>query len=408
MRSRLAVLERAIGGAVCGFGVLGDAFTWTPERSRAGCKTSFTLSEHSQYANVSLVRWVGSTPRRTITRVIHLRIIAPPGHCEHVLELLDDTGSVYNIIYLRGAARKPQGDVILCDVARRDASLLVADLRELDIDVDGSIAIEEVDAEIDGIAKDATRRRRDDIASDPVVWESVSSKTSENVELSHSFLLFMVLAMLIASVGIYFDQPILIVAAMVVGPDFGPIAGICVALVNRNRELVRRSAAALIVGFALGIAATYVATLLLDAADRIPNSIDFDNHTFTKFISSPDFFSAYVAIVAGIVGTLSLTTAKSSVLVGVLISVTTIPAAANIGVAAAYEDWSTMGGASLQLVINLFFIFLSGLITLLIQRRLYMRRRRAHLSDESRRDAGLPIGESRRAKVDPSEEPEPT
>ena len=340
--------------------------------------------------------------------MIHLRIIAPPSHCEHVLELLDDTESVYNIIYLRGAARKPQGDVILCDVARRDASLLVADLRELDIDIDGSIAIEEVDAEIDGISKDATRRRRDDISSDPVVWESVSSKTSENVELSHSFLLFMVLAMLIASVGIYFDQPILIVAAMVVGPDFGPIAGICVALVNRNRELVRRSAAALVVGFALGIAATFAATLLLDAANRIPDSIDFTNHTFTKFISSPDFFSAYVAIVAGIVGTLSLTTAKSSVLVGVLISVTTIPAAANIGVAAAYEDWSTMGGGSLQLVINLFFIFLSGLITLLIQRRLYMRRRRAHLSDESRRDAGLPLGKSRRAKVDPSEEPEPT
>ena len=67
-----------------------------------------------------------------------------------------------------------------------------------------------------------------------------------------------------------------------------------------------------------------------------------------------------------------------------------------------------MGGAALQLVINLFFIFLAGLITLLIQRRLYMRRRRAHLSDESRRDAGLPIGESRRAEVDPSEEPEPT
>ena len=97
----------------------------------------------------------------------------------------------------------------------------------------------------------------------------------------------MVLAMLIASVGIYFDQPILIVGAMVVGPDFGPIAGICVALVNRNRELVRRSATALLVGFALGIAAAYVATLLLDAADQIPDSIDFANHAFTKFISSP-------------------------------------------------------------------------------------------------------------------------
>ena len=42
-------------------------------------------------------------------------------------------------------------------------------------------------------------------------------------------------------------------------------------------------------------------------------------------------------------GVLSLTTAKSGALVGVLISVTTIPAAANIGVAAAYAEWPRMG-----------------------------------------------------------------
>ena len=78
----------------------------------------------------------------------------------------------------------------------------------------------------------------------------------------------MALAMLIAAVGIYFDQPILIVAAMVVGPDFGPIAGVCVALVNRNRTLVRRSGTALLFGFLVGIAASYLATLLLKG-DRI-------------------------------------------------------------------------------------------------------------------------------------------
>ncbi len=113
-------------------------------------------------------------------------------------------------------------------------------------------------------------------------------------------------------------------------------------------------------------------------------------------------------MIAGIVGTLSLTTAKSSVLIGVLISVTTIPAAANIGVAAAYGDWETCGGAALQLLLNLFFIFVGGLITLTIQRRIYMARRHRHLTDPSRRDAGLPFGESRRAGVDPKDEPEPT
>ena len=50
---------------------------------------------------------------------------------------------------------------------------------------------------------------------------------------------------------------------------------------------------------------------------------------------------------------LSLTSAKSGALIGVLISVTTIPAAANIGVAVAFADWTEWRGAMAQLVVNL-------------------------------------------------------
>lgn len=340
--------------------------------------------------------------------MVHLRIVAPNSECRHVLELLEGTETAYNIVHLPGVARKPQGDLVMCDVARRDVSLLVADLRELDVDVDGSIAIDEIDAEISGIAAAGDKRQRDDVGADSVVWESVASRTSENIEVSHSFLLFMVFSMLIAAVGIYFDEPILIVGAMVVGPDFGPIAGICVALVNRNAKLVRRSANALLIGFPLGIAATFVATLLFREIGEVPETIDFNAQTLTRFISNPNLFSVYVGLLAGAVGMLSLTTAKSSALVGVLISVATIPAAANIGVAAAYGDWSTVGGAALQLVLNLIAIFAAGLVTLLLQRRFYMRRRRLHLSESSRKRAGLPLGSSKRAMRDSKDEPEAT
>ncbi len=244
------------------------------------------------------------------------------------------------------------------------------------------------------------------MGADPVVWENVSSRTSENVELSQSYLIFMTAAMLIAAVGIYFNQPILIVGAMVVGPDFGPIAGVCVALVNRSRRLVRRSATALFVGFLVGTAATYAATVVLREVGQIPYSLDFDSHTLVRFISNPDFFSVYVALLAGVVGMLSLTTAKSSALVGVLISVATVPAAANIGVAATYTDWATAWGATIQLFLNLTSIFAAGLVTLLLQRRIYMRRRLDHLADDDARSAaGLPVGTSRRRHVDPDQEP---
>ena len=137
---------------------------------------------------------------------------------------------------------------------------------------------------------------------------------------------------------------------------------------------------------------------------QLPDSIDFNDHTLTRFISNPDLFSFYIAVIAGVVGMISLTASKSSALVGVLISVTTIPAAANIGVAAAYGDWDTVEGAAIQLMVNLAGIFAAGLGTLYLQRLLYVRRRHAHLHDESRRIAGLPVGSSRRQRIDPSEE----
>ena len=65
---------------------------------------------------------------------------------------------------------------------------------------------------------------------------------------------------------------------------------------------------------------------------------------------------------------LSLSTAKSGALIGVLISVTTIPAAANVGVSAAYRDWSAMGGSAAQLGINLGSIIVSGTAVLDLQR----------------------------------------
>ena len=106
-----------------------------------------------------------------------------------------------------------------------------------------------------------------------------------------------------------------------------------------------------------------------------------------------------VALLAGTAGMLSLTSAKSGALVGVLISVTTIPAAANVAVAAAYGDWNEMEGAAIQLGVNLVCIIAAGLTTLFLQRRFYIHRRKEHLRDPIREAAGLPMGRSRRGSV---------
>jgi uncharacterized hydrophobic protein (TIGR00271 family) len=327
--------------------------------------------------------------------VVHLRIVVPSHQSGHALDLLENTPSVCNLIFLERAAQKPEGDVILCDVAREDASVIVSDLRELEIDRDGSIAMEDIDSQISEAARLAEKAAAGQ-PSDAVVWEEVESRTSENIELSASFLAFMALSMLIAAVGILTDQLILIIGAMVVGPEFGPIAGLSVAAVQKRMDLARRSFQALAVGFPAGIAVTLLFTLLLDAAGLIPADFTQEGHPFTDFIASPDEFSFMVAFFAGMAGVLSLTNAKSGALVGVLISVTTIPAAANVGVAVALGDFSEFAGALEQLALNLCAIFLACIGTLFVQRRLYLRRRRTHLHSSAREVAGLPLGRSRR------------
>jgi uncharacterized hydrophobic protein (TIGR00271 family) len=324
----------------------------------------------------------------------HLRIVAPPERSEETLSLLKAASSVCNVLFLEGAAQEPRGDVIMADVAREDASVIVCDLKELGLDDEGSITLESIDT---ALSKGAQRAEEaaSGSASDAVVWEEVESRTSEEAQLSGSYLAFIVLATLIASVGLLLDSPILIVGAMVVGPEFGPIAGFCVAVVERQGRLAARSLAALAVGFALAITVTYVAGLVFKATDAAPKDFSFAHSTFAHAISNPDFFAFFVALCAGVAGMLSLTTAKSGALIGVLISVTTIPSAAAIALAAAYRDGDALAGSAAQLAVNLTMIVAAGLATLSIQRHLYERRQRDHLRDDSRRAAGLPVAAER-------------
>ena len=97
--------------------------------------------------------------------------------------------------------------------------------------------------------------------------------------------------------------------------------------------------------------------------------IDADRRTTDdSFISQPDALSWIVGFLAGVAGILALTSAKSGAFVGLLISVTTVPAAPNVAVAVAHWVPSEAVGSSIQLLINLASIVLAGVLTLVVQR----------------------------------------
>ncbi|MFB7929114.1 MULTISPECIES: DUF389 domain-containing protein [Streptomyces] len=306
--------------------------------------------------------------------MLHLRLITPSEKTDEVVLLIEKTVGTTHLVVLPDAARNPSGDVVMCDVAREAGDELLTGLRELGIDTTGSIAVETIDLSLSERAEKAEADAPGE-GADAVLWEHLSDATHEESTLSVTYLAFITLATMIAACGVVLDNAILIVGAMAVGPEFGPLAGICTAIVRRRSRLALRSLIALLVGFAVAMAATVAFSLFMNAVGLFTEAQLEADRPNTGFIYAPDWFSFVVAVLAGIAGTLSLTSAKSGALVGVAISVTTVPAAANAAVALSYGDTTQTWGSTQQLLLNLLGIIVAGTATLLTQRYFWSKQR---------------------------------
>ncbi|MGB6057011.1 MAG: DUF389 domain-containing protein [Microthrixaceae bacterium] len=175
------------------------------------------------------------------------------------------------------------------------------------------------------------------------------------------------MAAVIGLVGIVLDSPILIVAAMVVGPEYGPIAAICVGAARARWKPTGRAMLTLLISLGVGAVAAALAALLFHSLSLAPDSLNISDRTLTAFIAQPDPLGAVVAALAGVIGMLSFTESRSNSLVGVLVSVTTVPAVANAGGSAAYGEWGQVRGSLIQLGINIMGLLLFGLLTVKVQ-----------------------------------------
>jgi len=297
--------------------------------------------------------------------MLHVRLIAPPESTAEILRLLDASPAVTHLCLNEQSARKPSGDVVSFDVAREGATSVLEALRGFGLDRKGAIVVENLDISISESAIKAEEETPGEPA-DAVVWEGLEQSAGEETRLSITYLCFMMVATMIAGIGVMLDQPILIVGAMVVGPEFGPLVAFCIGIVTRHRDHATRALGTLVLGFVVGMAAAVILTWILTAWGLLDQSMLIAERPLTSFIWKPDALSWIVGFLAGIAGMLALTSAKSGALVGVLISVTTIPAAANAAVALAYWVPSGAVGSAIQLVINLSAIAVAGTLTLLI------------------------------------------
>jgi uncharacterized hydrophobic protein (TIGR00271 family) len=181
----------------------------------------------------------------------------------------------------------------------------------------------------------------------------------------------MLAAGVIASYGVLDYNEILIVGAMAISPDLLPITAIGVGLVDRRMRLAARAFVTLAVGMAFASAAAAASALAQDQFDRIPTSFNIDS-TVLGSLTKVNNETIVVALAAGVAGMLALETRASSG-VGVAVSVTTIPAAAYLGVAMGLGETGHAMGALGVLGANVAMLVIASSATLVLQRVLARR-----------------------------------
>ncbi len=304
--------------------------------------------------------------------MVHLRVLSPPERTAAVVARLSGDEYIANLVVLPGSARNPDGDRIECDVVVGVANTVLADLRGLGADRYGSLMVHPVDLALSGRVDPRALERLGPTSRAPI-WAVVEAQIASGATYAPSFYLYLIIAGVIGAVGLLTNSQILIVAAMIVGPEYGAITSVALGFDRGDGKRIAKGLRALTFGFGLAVIAAFGFTLLVRGLGQIPPAFALGIRPVSHLIDTPNIYSVVVAILAGVVGVVALTHTRTSTLLGVFVSVTTIPAASDIGVSVAVGSMQEAWGSLLQLLLNVVLLIFVGFWTLRVLRAVWHR-----------------------------------
>jgi uncharacterized hydrophobic protein (TIGR00271 family) len=300
--------------------------------------------------------------------VFHLRAYVPPEQVDTVARALGERPGVRHVA-LSGVTSDGGAALVTAEVEPEAADAALDDLTGLGVAAT-DLSISRVDVARPLTDDTAALERAD--TSDALVWTQVTDEAIESIALRPTYLAYMAVAGVIAAFGVLERSAVLIVGAMAVSPDLLPLTAAAVALVGRRPRIFGRALGTLVPGLLTGVLFAWAVTFALRAAGVVGPGNDI--HTGVVYgLAHVSVTTVCVALAAGVAAMLSFES-RASFAIGVAISVTTIPAAAYVGVAAGLGEWRGALGALAVLGVNLAMLLLAGTVTLAVQAVVQRRR----------------------------------
>jgi uncharacterized hydrophobic protein (TIGR00341 family) len=188
--------------------------------------------------------------------------------------------------------------------------------------------------------------------------EELYSDVEKMTKLSWIFIVLIVLASVVAALGMLRNNVIFIIGAMVIAPALGPNVALSLGTTLGDGDLSRRALKTIFVGSLVAFVFSALIGIFFEVNPQIPEIM-----TRTKV----NFGDIALALAAGIAAVLSLSSGLVSALIGVMVAVALLPPLVTMGMLMGAGQWELAGGSLKLFLVNFICVNLAGVITFLCQ-----------------------------------------
>lgn len=192
------------------------------------------------------------------------------------------------------------------------------------------------------------------LSDDKSEADTIDADIRSNVTLRGTNLWVLILAILIASVGLDVNSTAVVIGAMLISPLMGPIMGIGYGIGVYDFPLIRKSAMSLAVATLIAFLASTIYFLLSPLSEA---------HSELLSRTSPTIWDVLIAFFGGLAGIIAATRKiKTNVIPGVAIATALMPPLCTAGYGLANGQWNFFFGAFYLYIINSVFIAFAAVI----------------------------------------------
>jgi uncharacterized hydrophobic protein (TIGR00341 family) len=188
--------------------------------------------------------------------------------------------------------------------------------------------------------------------------EELYSDVDKMTKLTWVYVVLIILASVVAAVGILRNNVVYIIGAMVIAPALGPNVALSLATTLGDSELSRRALRAIAAGTSVAFVFSALVGVVFDVNTQIPELISRTEVNFGDVV---------LALAAGSAAVLSLSSGLISALIGVMVAVALLPPLITLGMLVGSGQWNLALGSLLLFLVNFICVNLAGVVTFLLQ-----------------------------------------